>query len=220
MAMFLHGRSDRLAEMQSELVRMLANGRRGLDMASAALLDGASTDVAGRQLSEAVRRVNDGQRRVRRALVVHAAVAGATDANLLVYMSIVKDAARIGGYARDIYELSVLGVNFSSAPDREEMVGYRDRICSMISDTARILAADDVAAANVALAAADVMLDGFDEKVATLLGCDRPGGEAVPRAVLYRDFKRLVAHLMNLLSAVVMPVDGLDYYDGPRKGRV
>jgi len=76
------------------------------------------------------------------------------------------------------------------------------------------------AAANVALAAADMMVDEFDEKVAALFGCDRPGGEAVPRALLYRHFKRAVAHLMNLLSAVVMPVDGLDYYDGPRKGRI
>ena len=217
--MFLRGGGDRPAEMQGELVRMLANGRRGLDVATAALLDGASPDVAGRHV-EAAQRVNDGQRKVRRELLVHAAVEGATDARLLVYMSIVKDAARIGDYARDIYELSALGVNFSNAPDREEMVGYRDRISAMISDAAGILAADDVDAANVALAAADVMLDEFDEKVAALCSCDRPGGEAVPRALLYRHFKRVVAHLMNLLSAVVMPVDGLDYYYGPRKGRI
>ena len=30
---------------------------------------------------------------------------------------------------------------------------------------------------------------------------------------LYRYYKRIVAHLMNLLSAVVMPLDRLDYYD-------
>jgi hypothetical protein len=220
MAMFLRGRGDRSAEILGELVRMLANGRRGFDVATAALLDGASSDVAGRHLREAAQRVKDGQRKVRRELVVHAAVEGATDTRLLVYMSIVKDAARIGDYARDIYELSALGVNFSNAPDREEMVGYRDRISVMISDAAGILAADDLDAANVTLAAADVMLDEFDEKVAALLGCDRPGGEAVPRALVYRHFKRVVAHLMNLLSAVVMPVDGLDYYEGPRKGRI
>ncbi len=220
MVMFVRGRSDRSAEIQGELVRMLANGRRGLDVATAALLDGASPDVAGRQLREAAQRVNDGQRKVRRELVVHAAVEGATDTRLLVYMSIVKDAARIGDYAKDIYELSTLGVNFSNAPDRAEMVGYRDRISAMISDAAGILAADDVDAANVALAAADLMLDEFDEEVAALLGCDRPGGEAVSRALLYRHFKRVVAHLMNMLSAVVMPVDGLDYYDGPRKSRI
>lgn len=64
------------------------------------------------------------------------------------------------------------------------------------------------------------MLDEFGEKVAALAGGDRRRREAVPRALLYRHFKRVVAHLMNLLSALVMPVDGLDYYDGPRKGRV
>ena len=175
---------------------------------------------ADRLVREAARRVNRAQRKLRGALIVHAVVVGTIDAKLLVYVSILKDAVRIEQYAEDIYELSALGVNFSNVPDRDEMVGYRDTVAAMISDAARTLAAVDVHAANTALAAGDVMLDEFDEKVTALIGCDRPGGEAVPRALLYRHFKRIVAHVMNLLSALVMPVDGLDYYDGPRVGRI
>jgi hypothetical protein len=36
---------------------------------------------------------------------------------------------------------------------------------------------------------------------------------AVARALAYRCLKRVVAHLMNLLSAVTMPFDKLDYFD-------
>jgi hypothetical protein len=37
--------------------------------------------------------------------------------------------------------------------------------------------------------------------------------QAVPRALAHRYLKRVVAHLMNLLTAVIMPLDRLDYFD-------
>jgi hypothetical protein len=40
---------------------------------------------------------------------------------------------------------------------------------------------------------------------------DRP--HAVARALARRYLKRIVAHLTNVLSAVVMPIDRLDYFD-------
>jgi hypothetical protein len=43
---------------------------------------------------------------------------------------------------------------------------------------------------------------------------EEPEGEqAVAQALTYRYLKRIVAHLLNVLSAVVMPVDRLDYFD-------
>ncbi len=59
------------------------------------------------------------------------------------------------------------------------------------------------------------MCDTFDELVNALVVSDRVARDAVPRALFYRHLKRIVAHLMNLLSAVVMPVDRLDYLDEP-----
>ena len=35
---------------------------------------------------------------------------------------------------------------------------------------------------------------------------------AVPRALLYRYFKRITANLSGVVSAVVSPVDQIDYY--------
>ena len=40
-----------------------------------------------------------------------------------------------------------------------------------------------------------------------------PAVVAVPRALLYRFLKRVTAHSLNVVSAVVMPVDRLDYFD-------
>ena len=79
-----------------------------------------------------------------------------------------------------VHELSALSVNFSRALDREEMVGYRDRISALISDAAGILATDDFNSTSAALAAADVRLDEFGEKVAALLRSDRRGEQQFP----------------------------------------
>ena len=59
----------------------------------------------------------------------------------------------------------------------------------------------------------DRLLDHFDERVSALLKEDPPSAQAVARALAHRYLKRVVAHLMNVLSAVIMPLDRLDYYD-------
>ena len=42
---------------------------------------------------------------------------------------------------------------------------------------------------------------------------------AVARALLYRYVNRIVAHLMNVMTAVVMPLDRLDYWDEDKMDR-
>ena len=85
----------------------------------------------------------------------------------------------------------------------------------MIIDAGVIFAEDDQGRAHALLAEADAMLDAFDELVDALVVSDGLARDAVPRALFYRHLKRIVAHLMNLLSAVVVNVDRLDYLDEP-----
>jgi hypothetical protein len=79
-----------------------------------------------------------------------------------------------------------------------------------------VFADDDREAAGTFIREADILLDEFDQHVSELVVTERQGKEAVPRALLYRYYKRIVAHLMNLLTAVVMPLDRLDYFDEDR----
>jgi hypothetical protein len=63
------------------------------------------------------------------------------------------------------------------------------------------------------LAHGDEMLDEFDAGVSALVRGEDQQPDAVARALALRYFKRIVAHLTNVLSAVVMPIDRLDYFD-------
>ena len=208
-----------LEHVQRQLLEMLARDREAFDAATSTLLAGGDVAVAGPKLRVTDARVNELERVIRRELVVHASVHGASDiAAILVYMSIVKDVERIGDYAKNIYDLAASGVDFRAAPDRPTMLNYRDRTAEMITEAGVIFAADDQNRAYALLVEADAMLDTFDRLVDALVVSEGIARDAVPRALFYRHLKRIVAHLMNLLSAVVVPVDRLDYLDEPKIG--
>lgn len=213
---FRSGRSDNLEHIQNKLIEMLAHDRHSFDSAIAALLSGADAEAVGPELRATDDKVNELEREIRRELVVHATVHGAGDvAAILVYMSIVKDAERIGDYAKNIFDLAASGVDFSKADDRPLMVKFSSRASEMITESGSAFADEDQDRAHALIAEADGMLDTFDKLVDSLVVADGIAREAVPRALFYRHLKRITAHLMNLLSAVIVPVDRLDYSDEP-----
>jgi phosphate uptake regulator len=211
--------SQPMDHVQSVLLEMLANDRHSFDVATSSLLDGADPSTVGADLRTTDNKVNEGQRTIRRELMVHASVHGTSQVSaIMIYMSIVKDVERIGDYAKNIFDVAAQGGSLSGQ-DQPELREHRDRISTMITEAASAFADEDVETANALIIEGDAMQDVFDRHVAALVSTERPGSEAVPRALMYRYFKRIVGHLMNLLSAVVMPLDRLDYYDEQRADR-
>lgn len=214
MRFFRGSGEDRLEEVEAELQQMLADDRHSFDVATSALIGGANVEVVGPDLRETDHRVNKLERAIRRKLVVHASVQGSVDIPaILVAMSIVKDVERIGDYAKNIFDLAAEGADFSTAEDRDELIAYRDRISRMITEAGEVYRDRDDERARELISEGDVLQDQFDDLVHALVTADVRGSEAVPRALFYRHLKRIVAHLMNVMTAVVMPLDKLDYFD-------
>lgn len=217
---FKRGGQEPLDRAQSKLLEMLSNDRHGFDSATSALLDGADPTVVGPNLAATDQLVNEAEREVRRQLVVHASVHGTSELTaILMYMSVVKDVERIGDYSKNIFDVAAQGVDLSTSSDRGEMVEYRDRISQMITESSRVFADEDVDRARSMISEGDQMQDFFDLRVSELVRSDAPAHDAVPRALLHRYYKRIVGHLMNLLSSVMMPLDRLDYFDEEKPHR-
>jgi len=203
-----------MEHVQAILLQMLANDRHSFDLATSALLMGADPEAVGPDLRSTDRLVNEATREVRRLLVVHVSVHGASAVTpVLTYMSIVKDVERAGDYAKNIFDIAAQGVDLSQDADREELGRYRDRLSTLFTEASRAFGENDVARARELLAESDATLDDFDNRVNVYLRSTQPAGEAVPRVLYYRYLKRITAHLMNLLTALTMPVDSLDYFD-------
>ena len=152
--------------------------------------------------------------------MVHASVNETVDLPLVLsYMSVVKDAERIGDYAKNIYDLVRYGADFTDQPDQEELVRYRDAVGRLIEDACMAFEARDAERAQELISRADEFLDDHDAHIKAAFSFDGEPADAVARALYYRFLKRITAHVMNLLTSLVMPIDRLDYYDEDKEDR-
>lgn len=220
---FFRGGGDaQLEKIEAQISQMLVDDRHTFDAAINCLLGGTDPSLVGKDIRKTDRGVNKAERAVRRELVVHVSVRGtAADIPLvLASMSVVKDAERIGDFSKNIWDIANSGIDLSDAEDLKTLITYRDRISRLIAETARVFRERDAAAAHEMLKESDLLQDEYDVHIDAQLHTDQPAREAVPRALLYRYFKRITAHLMNILTSLVMPIDRLDYYDEDKADRV
>jgi len=219
---FRGGTEGQLEGIHGQIVTMLQDCRHTFDLAVNALMGGADPSSVGPEIHATDVRVNKAERAVRKQLVVHVSVRGSS-ADLpmvLAAMSIVKDAERVGDYCKNIWDLADEGVSLAGADDEATLFGYRDRTSALIGDAARIMADRDAAAADDLLKMLDDLLDEYDAAITAQVESTGTPRDAVPRALFYRYLKRITAHVMNVLTSLVMPVHRLDYYDEDKADRI
>ena len=208
------GDAERLDRIEATLQQMIVDDLHAFELAMSALLGERSPHEVGPELRATDHGVNAAERDIRRELVVHASVLGAIDTPaILIYMSIVKDIERIGDYAKNLFDLAADGVDLSTGLHTGEITSLATDVPAFIRDAAEIFASRDEDRAKELLKRGDVLLDRFDDRVSGLVKEEHPDHQAVAVALAHRYLKRIVAHGMNVLSAVVMPVDRLDYFD-------
>ena len=208
-------RSDEggISQIESQVQRMIGDARHTFDLAMNAVTGGAVETVAD-EVRRTDRQINVTEIEIRRELLVHISVHGTADAGeMLVFMNMIKDLERIGDYNKNIFDLALEGVSFSGAEDLEQILGFRDELSSRIALMGEILDTRDEDRARAYIERGDQLRREFDGLVNELVHATAPALVAVPRALLYRFLKRVAAHCANVVTAVVMPVDRLDYFD-------
>ena len=214
------GQSTGIQAVEEQLVQMLHDGRTVYDASSGAVFGGGKSPETKQEVKGTDREINEAQQDVRRTLMLHSAVTADVDLPLvLAYMSVVKDAERIGDYAKNIYDLAKYGVDFEDALDRAELEGYSSNVAQLISDAADVFAGRDAEKAQHLIDKADGFLDDYDARVKAAYQSTGAVSDAVARALYYRYLKRITAHVMNILTALVAPLPRLDYYDEAKDDR-
>jgi len=219
MEFFRGGPSNELEEVEAWIVGMLRDGNDVFTAATDALFGGGKSKATKREVRETDRGINEAQQDVRRTLMIHAAVNGPDLPLVLQYASIVKDAERVGDYSKNIYDLVKFGANFEGAPDEDELDSFREKVSRLILDAADVFEAKDAGSAQRLLGKADAFLDEYDSQVKAAYKSTGETSEAVARALYFRFLKRVTAHVMNVLTALVAPLDRLDYYDEAKDDR-
>lgn len=218
---FFKGGPGELDGVEAQIVQMVRDSRTVYQASMGAVFGGGKSPETKKEVKQTDRGINKAQREVRRALMMHAAVQADVDLPLvLAYMSVVKDAERIGDYAKNLYDLAKFGVDFEVAPDRAELETYYANVDRLLEDAADAFEQADSEMAKELLEKADGFLDDYDDKVRAAYHSDGPASDAVARTLYYRFLKRITAHVMNLLTSLVMPIHRLDYYDEDKADRI
>ncbi len=213
MSFFRKPEEGGLEHIDAQVQRMINDARHTFDLAMNALTGGPVATVAD-EVRRTDRRINITEMEIRRELVVHASVHGGVDTpEVLVFMHMVKDLERIGDYNKNIFDLADEGVSLAEAPDLGRLLGYRDELSSRIALMGELLTTRDEDRARAYINRGDELRREFDDRINELVHSTEMAVVAVPRALLYRFLKRVTAHSLNVVSAVVMPVDRLDYFD-------
>jgi phosphate transport system protein len=201
-----------LGEIHQQFLEMLVDGRNCFDAAANALLGGTDPEVIREDLFRTDQRINRTEQQIRRQIVVHGSIFGsATFPALLVMMSLVKDAERIGDYAKNIFDLAAAKVVLGP-DDRTALISLKDRVSKLLVRAHFLFEKQDSLGARPFLDEVKRTEDECDAAVARLL--DVSGRNKAGEVLTYRYFKRVTSHIGNIVTSLVVPLDKLDYFDG------
>ena len=217
---FRSKRQTPLEQIEATIAGMLRDSRVVFDTAVGALFGGGKSKEAKKEVRATDRAINRAQEDVRRALMPHSSVMAGSDLSAaLAYMSIVKDAERVGDYSKNMYELVKFGADFEAAEDAEHLALNRDLVGQLIMDAADVFDGHDAEAAQRLIGKADGFLSEHDANVKKAFKSEGKADQAVARAMYFRFLKRITAHVMNVLTSLVVPLHRLDHYDEAPEGR-
>ena len=200
--------------LATEFGQMLDSGRHMFDAAANALLGGTDPDIVKEDLFATDKKINDAQQRIRREIVVHSAVQPAASLPAcLTMMSLVKDAERVGDYAKNIFDVACLAPPASEDAERARLVNMKDRLSSHLMQTRRVFDSNEEAAARKLTQELIDLEDECDREVEELLKSQGVRPTPATYVLSFRHFKRIASHAMNITTSVFMPLDKLDYYD-------
>ncbi|MFH1830757.1 MAG: PhoU domain-containing protein [Pseudomonadota bacterium] len=168
------------------------------------------------QLIQMDSKLNTLQQVLRRDIVTHISVQGTADiVPCLLLISLVKDVERIGDYCKNIDEIFRHAPYTVKDPLAPELKDMSLKIVTWFEQTKRAFDNCDKELARKTREDAYFSEKECD-KLVWALSEDNKGRNAVAAALMIRFFKRVIAHLGNICTSVVMPFDKLDYFEKPK----
>jgi len=209
---------DFLVQVLEDFKIMLDDSETMFEAVCAQLLSGEEKPGLKEKIYEIDKQVNNLQKEIRKRIVEHLTLQPTVNVNAcLILMSVVKDAERLGDYSKNLYEVTEL---LAQPIERELFSEYFDeldkKILALFQQTKKAFIEADEDLARSAWEYEKTIAKGCDKIVERLAQSNLPVNQAVCFTLVARHFKRIVAHLVNIATSVVLPLSDLDYFDEKR----
>jgi phosphate uptake regulator len=163
-------------------------------------------------------RINAMQKDIRTRIVEHLTLQPTVDVTAcLLLMSVVKDAERLGDYAKNLYEVTeLLEKPVDPILYSEYFDGIDKQILTLFGQTKDAFIRADEEKARQAWGFEKDIAKECDKIVEHVAHSELSVNQAVCFALVARHFKRITAHLVNIATSVILPLSELDYFDERR----
>jgi phosphate uptake regulator len=210
--------SHPMQDIGEQFAKMQIQVRDMIGIASAVYWGRLLSPQERQELYETDVQVNQLQRDIRKALVVH--MTGASNADVpygLLIMSLVKDAERLGDYAKNLSEVHLItDLGAGDLPDgeiRDELRKIANFVEMISAQAADVYASGDHERAQALAKEGRAAMNECEEILKKVARSKFSAALAVNITMAARFYKRLGGHQLNILTSVFMPLHKLDYVD-------
>ncbi len=209
---------DFLAQVFGEFKEMLDDTKLMYEMVCSTLLENVEEPDLKKKVYEIDRKVNNLQKKIRRRIIEHLSLQPTVDVNTcLLLMSVVKDAERLGDYCKNLYEVTeIIEKPIDKAVFSQYFNGLDKDILTLFERAKEAFIELDEFKAEASWDFEHKMAMQCDHILKEIVKSQLTVNEAVCFALIARHFKRIVAHLTNIATSVILPLSELDYYDEKR----
>ena len=207
--------TDLLDSIDAKLSEMLTNSMHAYDITMNCLLGDTNLETVREDLYNTDKAINELHREVRREMIIHSAVNSRNlDIPLLLsYMTMSKDIERIGDYCKNLFEIAETGNSFAKGDDLDTYMELKNDIGKLIVYLQACLNLDDESKVQDLITLGSSLNNDLDEKITALLEDKEKIQYPVATTLFYRYLKRIVSHIVNAATAIIMPTDQIDYLD-------
>jgi phosphate transport system protein len=203
-------------DLVGRISEMLELAEAMFTFASGVVVDGKPDTDPQAKLYDRDKRINKLECKIRRRIVSRLSVKGsrAEVPSALIFMNVVKDGERLGDYVKNVHEVKAMQPENTDQALYQKWLGQPSELVSeMFGHTREAFAESDEALAGQVIKLAKAQGREYEEMIREITASSLATHDAVCLVLVLRFYKRLVAHMSNICSTVVMPVDMIDFYD-------
>lgn len=211
---------DFLIQVFDEFREMLAQSHAMFSDVVTKLVKGEEVIGLQEKIYKLDSKVNSIEKNIRGRIAKHLLLNPAVDVTAcLLLMSVVKDAERLGDYCKNLHEV----IQIAKKPlDEKKYKSYfgdmAEQIDELFKKTNKAFFDSDEDTAAVTWSTKSMIGKTCDAIIERLAEDESLSvNEAVCFTLIARHYKRLVSHLTNIATSVILPISDLDYFDEKRK---
>ncbi len=211
---------DFLSTVLGEFQQMLLDSQNIFSSVFKFLVENEETPGLEDKVFSIDKKVNQLEKDIRTRIITHLAVRPEVDTGMsLLLMSVIKDAERLGDYGKNLFGVSQILAKPIEKTKYYSYFGDIDKdIIKLFEDTENAFMDNDEGKAAKSWKYENKIVKFCDEVIDKLSKSDDLStNEAVSYTLIARYYKRIAAHLANIATSVILPLNDLDFYDEKQK---